>query len=118
MTVEQRKAYRRDQAEERRLERIKLRVQRRLQSRQITHDEAENMKTVIFADRQDDVTIEFTDVSVEMFNGATRVFSPLSDYQKLTYPISTTYPGDNRFFGNAEETAAKLLPGVQELPAS
>lgn len=117
LTVAERREYRRARAVAQRAERQKLKVERRLLGRQINHTEAGQLKSTIFATRGDDVTIDFTDVSVDMLNnGAKRIFNPLSDFQKLTYALGTRLPGDERFFRQAEETATNLLDGVQELP--
>lgn len=118
LTADERKEYRRIQANERKAEKTKLKAERRLFGRQINHQEADTLKTTVFANREDDVTIDFTDVSVELLNGVPRTFSPLSDYQKLTYAIGTNLPSDSKFWKAAEETATKLLTGVQELPTS
>lgn len=79
--------------------------------------EAKALKTAVFANRNDSVSIDFNDVSVDLSNdGAPKKIGPLSDFRRLTYAISDTWPSDERFWKAAEETASKLFVGVQDLP--
>jgi len=79
--------------------------------------EADKLRQTVFANRKEDVSIEFTDVSVDLFNdGAAKRISPTSDFRRLTYGISETLPSDDRFWEAAEATASSLLGEVQDLP--
>ncbi len=85
--------------------------------RSTAETEAAKLRQTVFANRKEDVSIEFTDVSVDLFNdGAAKRISPTSDFRRLTYGISETIPSDDRFWEAAEATATSLLGEVQDLP--
>jgi hypothetical protein len=116
MSADEKKEVRRQAREKLQAEKTKARVQRRLTGRKIAHDEADALKQTVFANREDDVDIAFTDVSVELDNhGASKTYNPLSDFGRFTYGISDTYPSDQVFYSAAEGTALDLLDEVQGL---
>ncbi|MDC9015202.1 hypothetical protein [Mycobacterium marinum] len=116
LTAEERQEVRRQARERLRADKARARVERRLAGRKIAHDEAGALKQTVFANRQEDVEIEFTDVSVELDNGgASKTYNPLSDFGRFTYGISDRYPRDPVFYTQAEATALNLLDLVQGL---
>lgn len=116
MSTEEKAEVRRKRREELRAEKVRTRVERRLAGRQIVQSEAVALREAIFADRAEAVTIDFTDVSVEVNNGgASKTFNPLSDFGRFTYGIGDKYPSDQVFYSTAESTAANLLDLVQGL---
>lgn len=117
LTVEERKAARDQARAEARAAEAKAKDERRLEKRQTAAAAAAQLKKAIFASRKDSVSIDFTDVSVELFNeGASKTIGPTSDFRRLTYGISDSWPSDDRFYEMAEATAFKLLAEVQDLP--
>lgn len=92
-------------------------AERRRNRRQTAETEANRLKQVVFANRKEDVSIDFNDVSLDLFNdGASKRISPTADFRRLTYGISETLPSDGRFWEAAEGTATSLLGEVQDLP--
>lgn len=116
MSTAEKKEVRRQVRERLQIEKTKARVQRRLTGRKVAYDEAEALKQTVFANREGDVDIDFTDVSVELDNhGASKTYNPLSDFGRFTYGISDRYPPDQVFYPTAEGTASSLLDEVQGL---
>jgi hypothetical protein len=116
MSTEERKEVRRQARERLRAEKVRARVERRISGRKVAHSEADVLKQTVFANREGDVDIEFTDVSVQLDNhGASKTYNPLSDFGRFTYGISDQYPSDQVFYSAAEGTALDLLDQVQGL---
>lgn len=75
---------------------------------------AETMKSDIFANRVEDVDIEFDNVGVELDDGFTKkILKPTSDFRRHTYVIGRGVVSNDRFFQAAEATASNLLGLVQ-----
>lgn len=116
MTPEERQEVKRETRERLQAQKVAAKVQRRIAGREFASGEADALKQAVFANREGDVGIEFTDVSVELDNhGASKTYNPLSDFGRFTYGISDRYPSDQVFYKAAEGTAAGLLNEVQGL---
>lgn len=116
MSTEEKQEVRRQARERLLAEKARARVERRISGRKFTRGEAAAVKETVFASREEDVDIEFTDVSVEVDNGgASKTYNPLSDFGRFTYGISDRYPHDKVFYKQAEATALSLLDLVQGL---
>ncbi|WP_094287290.1 hypothetical protein [Mycobacterium lehmannii] len=116
MSTEEKKEVRRQIRQKLEEEKRRARIQRRLTGRKVAHEEADVLKQTVFANREGDVDIDFTDVSVELDNhGASKTYNPLSDFGRFTYGISDRYPSDEEFYSSAEGTALDLLDQVQGL---
>ncbi|MGE2724417.1 hypothetical protein [Mycolicibacterium pulveris] len=96
---------------------VEARAKRDRARRSTAEAEAAKLRQSVFANRKEDVSIDFTDVSIDLFNdGAAKRIGPTSDFRRLTYGISETLPSDDRFWEAAEATASSLLGEVQDLP--
>ena len=116
MTAEEQRQAKQEAREKLRAQRVQARVERRISRQKFASDEAEAVKQTVFANREGDVDIDFTDVSVLLDNGgASKTYNPLSDFGRFTYGISDRYPADQVFYSTAEGTALGLLDEVQGL---
>lgn len=117
LTPEERKAAKARAKAEALAAKRQARAERRSNRRQTAEAEAARLKQSVFANRKEDVSIEFNDVSIDLFNdGAGKRISPTADFRRLTYGISESLPSDDRFWEAAEGTATSLLGEVQDLP--
>jgi hypothetical protein len=98
----------------RRAEKTRRRVARQEQRRSKSAEAATALKEDIFANRTDEVEIDFDDVRVEMSDGSnTRTFRPSSDFRRLTYPLGKSVVSDEKFNSEAVKTASDLLEPIQ-----
>lgn len=120
LSTDERKALRAQAKADAKAVADKAKAERHQTRRATAEHEASQLKHAIFASRDEDVSIDFTDVSVDLLNnGSPKRIGPLTDFRRLTYGISTdVLPSDDRFYAAAEETATRLLHEVQGLPLS